>query len=498
MLHPLLYEINTRCWLRELSQKHGRPVTLANIGEEDLKGWRRLGFTHIWLMGVWTAGPRSREQALAKPQRQHYTEVLPDLTEADVGGSPYAVADYVVAPGLGGNAGLAQFRSRLQSEGLKLLLDFVPNHVGVDHPWLREKPHLFVQRQNAGPGTFSQATVAGSRQIAFGKDPYFPPWTDTAQLDYRRPDTRQEMLRLLTSIAGLCDGVRCDMAMLVLNEVFLKNWQSFPSSAAKPSTEFWAEAIGHIKQRYTHFLFLAEAYWGTEPRLHALGFDHTYDKELYDKLVSQDGAGAQEHLLRKSSEEISAGAHFLENHDEPRIASLLSLPEHRAAALLALSLPGMRFLHQGQLSGAQRHVPVQLLRRPIEPVQPEIENMYEQMLSTLRTTAVGPSSGELLRPRAAWPENPTSRNFIVVQWHGNSAGFHLVVVNLAPHRGQCFVPVSVPELSKHNWAMRDCLGQNNSSALGRSWNSTAFFWTCQPTEPSSSNLNPVNASSATI
>jgi glycosidase len=225
MSHPLLYEVNARCWLRALSQKSGTAVTLANVPDSEIAGWQKLGFTHIWLMGVWTTGPRSRAEALKSPElRRAYDEVLPGWTEADVAGSPYAIGDYQVPPALGGEAGLKEFREKLRRQGLKLVLDFVPNHVGLDHPWVRQRPEFFVQSLAPAPGAFAQETGAEVRWLAHGKDPYFAPWTDTVQLDYRCAATRAAMTQLLQSIARRCDGVRCDMAMLVLSDVFAKTW----------------------------------------------------------------------------------------------------------------------------------------------------------------------------------------------------------------------------------------------------------------------------------
>ncbi len=268
------------------------------------------------------------------------------------------------------------------------------------------------------------------------------------------------MTQLLQSIAARCDGVRCDMAMLVLNEVFAKTWQQFPPlDHPSPSPEFWASAIPAVKQAHPGFLFLAEAYWGLEPQLRALGFDYTYDKTLYDGLVSHDGPGVQRHLLGMTAAAVAGSAHFLENHDEPRIAGLLSPAEHRAAALLILGLPGLRFLHEGQLSGAQIKFPVQLARRAAEPTQPEIARLYEQLLTTLPATAVGQGQGELCQLRAAWADNPTSQNIVVVQWQARAPVFDLVAVNLAPHRSQCYATLSVASLAAHNWEMKDRLGQ---------------------------------------
>jgi hypothetical protein len=454
--------------LRTLSDKRGAQITLANVPDSEFAGWQKLGFTHIWLMGVWATGPRARAEALKPPElRRAYDQVLPGWQESDVASSPYAIGDYQVPPALGGEAGLAKFRERLHEHGLKLLLDFVPNHVGLDHPWVKERPDLFVQSPSEAPGMFAHQTRAGLRWLAHGKDPFFAPWTDTVQLDYRCAATRVVMTQLLQSIAGRCDGVRCDMAMLVLHDVFAKTWERFPiANDPSPTSEFWSSAISAVKSAQPDFLFLAEVYWGLEARLQALGFDYSYDKTLYDDLVSRDAAGVQRHLFEMSARAVAASAHFLENHDEPRIATILSPAEHRAAALLTLGLPGLRFLHEGQLDGARLKLPVQLARRAVESKQPEIERLYEHLLMTLPGTAVGQGRGELSKPRAAWPDNLTAQNLIIVQWQRQAPTFDLVAVNLAPHRSQCYAPLSLEHLAAHNWAMKDLLGQEQYQRSG--------------------------------
>jgi|ERR1051326_1864383 hypothetical protein len=461
MGYPLLYEINTRCWLAELSKQNNRAITLANVPESELKEWQRLGFTHIWLMGVWTTGPRARARALKAHTQGEYAEALPDLRQEDIGASPYAVADYAVSPTIGGDSALQEFRRRLHIHGLKLILDFVPNHVGLDHRWLKERPELFVQDQDESPETFLEETSIGPRWLAHGKDPYFPPWVDTVQLDYRRADTRAMMTEILQAIANRCDGVRCDMAMLLLNDVFAKTWERFPVTnheSAVADREFWNDAIFTVKKTHPDFLFLAEAYWGLEPRLQALGFDYTYDKDLYDQLITRNNAGAQRHLLDTPAEVIARGAHFLENHDEKRIASILPRAEHRAAALLILSLPGLRFLHEGQLTGARVKVPVQLLRRASEPADPEIRQMYEQLSTALQGSAVGQGKAELLRPREAWSGNPSVQNIILVQWQTEQSEFDLVAINLASHPSQCYARLNIPDKAVHQWSIKDLLG----------------------------------------
>ncbi|HWW02612.1 MAG TPA: alpha-amylase family glycosyl hydrolase [Candidatus Acidoferrum sp.] len=464
--------------MRELSERAGRSITLAGVPRSEFEQWRRFGFTYVWLMGVWGGGPRARELALAEPrQRREYSEALPGWQDADVGGSPYAIAEYRVASALGGPAGLQVFRDNLHALGLKLLLDFVPNHVGLDHPWLHDRPELFVRSPGPATGFFQQDTVLGPQWLAHGKDPNFPAWTDTAQLDYRLPQTRAAMIEQLQTVAAACDGVRCDMAMLLLNDVFAKTWERFPTAApaARPEqpgrasvpaspvlrTEFWAEAISAVKQASPGFLFLAEAYWGLETRLQELGFDYTYDKLLYDSLLARDPAAVQRYLLGMTPPALAASARFLENHDEPRIASLLTPAEHRAAALLILALPGMRLLHEGQLSGAARRTPIQLLRRLSEPANPDLERMYDALLTTLANSSVGQGSAELLAPRPAWTGNPTCEDFVIIEWKARPPDFDVVVINLAAHPSQCYAPVRIPALSAQEWSLQDLLGDEH-------------------------------------
>jgi len=459
--HPLLYEINTRCWLNEFSTQAGTEIHLGNVPEEEFLRWKRLGFTHIWLMGVWTTGPRARRHSLNDPGlRQKYSEVLPDWQERDVLGSPYAVAEYRVAIRLGGEAGLRRFRERLCEQGLKLILDFVPNHLGIDHDWIVERPELLVQTSAHAPESFRRKTREGNRWFAHGKDPNFPAWVDTVQLDYRRAETRAAMIEGLQAISNLCDGVRCDMAMLLLNEVMTKVWGA-PAASSAIDQEFWPEAIDRVKQARPDFLFLAEAYWGLESRLQEMGFDYTYEKESYDYLIARNHGALQRHLLNKPPDYLRRSIHFLENHDEPRIASTLTLAEHRAAALATLGLPGMRLLHEGQLTGLRIQALVHLGRRAREGVDPEVATFYENLLAVLQNTAVGRGQFAVLRPFAVWDGNSTTENFVIVQWWEAPKAFDLVVVNLTGHQSQCCVRIISVGIAEHLWRMQDLLGNQS-------------------------------------
>jgi len=264
---------------------------------------------------------------------------------------------------------------------------------------------------------------------------------------------------LLKSVADKCDGVRCDMAMLPLNEVFHKTWAQVPYIGDPAEGEFWKNAIEEVKKQHPNFLFLAEAYWGLEGKLCELGFDYAYDKKLYDLLVHDHYWDVQPHLLGMG-EHNKRRAHFLENHDEPRINGSLEFDRHRASAVLVMGLPGMRFLHDGQFEGLKRFARVQLARRADEPEDQCVSELYRTLLDAFAQSAAAKGEPIILKPRQAWPGNPTFQCFTVVQWRDKKDpdAFDLVVVNLAPHPAQCRVSLEILGSLEDTWHLQDRIG----------------------------------------
>jgi len=474
---PLLYEVYTRQWLSSLSKKKGREIDLWGVPEDEIDGWAERGFSHIWLMGLWPTGTRSRHEALRHPDlRRAYDEALPGWSDADVGGSPYAISAYHVPPALGGDDGLAAFRKRLAERGLKLVLDFVPNHTGLDHAWAIQRPHLYVGAPvEAGAAIPEAARIKGAwgeRLIAHGKDPYFPGWTDTLQIDHRRPEARRAMIEQLEKVAARCDGVRCDMAMLVLSDVFARTWAHVPVMNAQGQPidavdgEFWSDAIAAVRARHPDFLFVAEAYWDLEDRLVDLGFDHAYDKKLYDLVMHRDRGVA--HHLRGLGEKNARRVHFLENHDEPRANARLPFSAHRGAALLTLALPGLRLLHDGQLEGRRRFARIQLSRRLHEEPDAAVVALYDALLAVLPETAIGKGDARIVDTTAAWEGNDSHQAFTIVQWQraDDASAFDVVVVNHADERAQCFARLSAAGLRGGTWRLVDVLGHERHERGG--------------------------------
>lgn len=465
--HPMVYEVNVRVLLRELSAREGKRLTLATIPDDVLRGWADEGFDAVWLMGVWATGPIgvgiAREH---EGLRVEYRKALPDFTDDDVIGSPYAVRAYEPPKELGGFKGLATLRRRMNELGIGLILDFVCNHTARDHDWVVDRPEFYVQG-SAGDDVvradafFRVRTEKGERVIAFGRDPVFPGWTDTAQLNYNSAAVRRAVINELHNIAPYCDGVRCDMAMLVLNDVFHRTWGDLAvHEGPPPSEEFWKEAIRAVKAQVPEFLFVAEAYWNLEWELQQLGFDFTYDKILYDRLLREGATSVREHLKAEIGFQ-KRSIRFIENHDElPAALSLPSDPWQYAAATIASTIPGMVLYHDGQFEGRSVKLPVQLGRRPEQPGNPRTRSFYRRLLSCLASDVFSKGEWHLLTVRPAWQDNPTWQDYLAFWWEAPPHGSRLVVVNYAPHNSQCYIDLPQQSLTGSPVEFRDLMGNS--------------------------------------
>jgi hypothetical protein len=454
--HPCLYQINTRVWLTELSQTLGRPATLDDVPDAELDRLAAAGFDWVWLLSVWRTGPAAQRISRTNPEwRREFAATLPDLTEDDIGGSGFAITGYTVHPGLGGDAALARLRERLRARGLRLMLDFVPNHTAPDHPWVKAHPEYYVAGTDAdlerAPHNYTRAAQAqGGLVLALGRDPYFAGWPDTLQLDYGNPATREAMAGELLRIAGQCDGVRCDMAMLVLPEVFERTW-------GRPAAPFWPEAIRRVRERSPAFRFMAEVYWDLEWTVLQQGFDYAYDKRLYDRLREGHARPVREHLHAGLDYQAKL-ARFLENHDEPRAAATFAPPMHEAAAVVTYLSPGLRFFHQGQLEGRRARISPHLIRAPREPVDEARQRFYRGLLTALEEPAIRDGRWRLLECAPAWDGNWTWDGFIAWSWEIPGGRRLVTTVNYAANQGQCYVRLPFPDLAGRPVRLEDRLG----------------------------------------
>ena len=455
--YPALFQINTRVWLNRLSRESGKRITLADIDDATIDGFAEQGFDWIWLLSVWQTGAAGRAVSRSNPQwRAEFMAILPDLTEDDICGSGFAITAYTVSDALGGEKALAQFREKLARRGIKLLLDFVPNHTAPDHPWVKTNPDYYVEGSQealaAAPQNYLQVyTDRGPKILAFGRDPNFSGWPDTLQLNYANPALQAARVDELIAIAGKCDGIRCDMAMLLLPEIFQRTWGITPEP-------FWPKAIAAVHAKYPAFIFMAEVYWDLEWTLQQQGFDYCYDKRLYDRLRDGHAVPIRGHLLAGLDYQDKL-VRFLENHDEPRAASEFSWPQHQAAAIITYFCPGLRFFYQGQFDGARLRVPTHLCRGPVEATDPEIAAFYVKLLRVLKETHAFRGGGwSQIQPQPAWAGNWTSGDFVAYAWAGDKAGRHLVVINYAGHQGQCRLVLPFPEFRGRRVRLADLMG----------------------------------------
>jgi hypothetical protein len=451
---PVLYEINTVIWLRELSRRYGRRVTL---GEVPAAAWDEVtlpGVDAVWLMGVWERSPAGlriaeRDEAL----RASWREALADLRSDDVVGSPYCVRDYVVDPVLGGPDGLAAARAELAGRGVRLLLDYVPNHVAPDHPWLTDHPEYFVQ---GGPDDLARSPDAfldsAGHVFARGRDPYFPAWPDVVQLNAFSEQLRTAAADTLASIGDQADGVRCDMAMLLMNEVFARTWGD--RVGGPPAKQFWMQVIPEVRRRHPGMLFVAEAYWDLEWALQRQGFDYCYDKRLYDRLLHEGAGQVRAHLLADIDYQRGL-VRFLENHDEPRAAATMPRDQERAAAVVIATLPGLTLWHEGQFEGRRVRPPVFLARRPEEPADEDLRGFHHRLLAAVQETGMRSGRWQLL-DCTGWPDNPTHQNLLAWCWTDGDRR-HVAVVNLSPDPAQGRLPLPWAELRGRPWRLTELL-----------------------------------------
>jgi hypothetical protein len=452
--YPSLYQINIRVWLTALSRELGRPATLDDLPDAELDKIAELGLDWVWLLSVWQTGLADQRISRTRSEwRNEFEETLPDLTDDDIAGSGFAITAYEVHQNLGGNDALLRLRDRLRLRNLRLMLDFVPNHTALDHPWTRVHPDYFILGSLMDDGQVPYdycwvATPRGDQLFAHGRDPNFPGWPDTLQLNYANPELQEAMIGELLRIADLCDGVRCDMAMLILPDVFERTWDL-------PCKPFWGEATHRVREKAPNFLFVAEVYWDLEWTLQQQGFDWTYDKRLYDRLRDQNVWLVRGHLKADMDFQTRL-ARFLENHDEPRAAVTFPGPVHEAAAVITYLVPGLRFFHQGQLEGHRKRISPHLIRSPVEPLDEGVQHFYHRLLKVLRLPAVRNGTWQPLEGMPIWEGDSTWANFIAFAW--DAPGCRLIVaVNYSPRQSQCYVRLPWSDLAGHRIRLDDLL-----------------------------------------
>lgn len=453
--YPALFQINTRVWFTALSCALGRRITFDDIPDAELDRLAGLGFDWVWFLSIWQTGEAARAVSRAGPEwRREFAELLPDLKDEDIAGSGFAIQSYSVHRDLGTAESLARLRQRLKQRGLKLMLDFVPNHMAPDHAWIDEHPDYFVHGSEAdlarSPHNYCRVeSRAGQLLLAYGRDPYFDGWPDTVQLNYGNPELQQAMIGELERIARQCDGVRCDMAMLVLPDVFERTW-------GIRSDHFWPKATESVRRKYPLFKFVAEVYWDLEWTMLQQGFDYAYDKRLYDRLRDAHARPVREHL-HAGLDYQDRLVRFMENHDEPRAAATFAPGIHRAAAIITYLSPGLRFFHQGQFEGCRKRISPHLVRGPQERADPELQRFYATLLAVLRQPVFRDGTWSLIECVPAWEGNWTWDCFIAWYWQRDDGERRVIAVNYADNQSQCYARIPPSDVIGRTVRVKDLM-----------------------------------------
>ncbi len=271
------------------------------------------------------------------------------------------------------------------------------------------------------------------RIFAHGKDPYFPAWVDTLQLNLLHPDLIKAHTENLLHAARQCDGLRCDMAMLALGDVFRGTWGPLadPADGSPCADEdFWTTAIDKLRTEAPDCLLCGEIYWSMEGRMLDMGFDLAYDKAAYDILRHGDGRSLKGYETAVAKR-LQSLVRFAENHDESRMAEAFGANRSVAALPLVLWHDGPILVHTGQLRGEQKPAGIHLSRQAPESAVGEIARRSELLLG------LWPKLGESLAVEAipAWPGNPSHECLVAKAWQSNNRKI-LLCVNFADHASQ--------------------------------------------------------------
>jgi hypothetical protein len=253
------------------------------------------------------------------------------------------------------------------------------------------------------------------------------------------------------------------MAMLMTNKIFSQTWVERTGSL--PEKEFWVEVINSVKIKFPDFKFLAEVYWNMEWKLQQQGFDYCYDKRLYDRLIHDKPSFIREHLKAEWNYQTKL-VRFIENHDEKRAIEVFGEEKSKAAALIALTLPGARLVHEGQSYGYKINLPVQLGRRIIEEKNPNITRFYEDLLKLAPGREYDSANWSLCRVDQISDKNQSYTNLIAYLWCVNEL-YQLIVVNFSPYPSQGHVRIDGIEYGTSDWNFNDLLTKKTYTYNGQ-------------------------------
>ena len=394
MPNTVLIAKSTYVWLAQLSRWYGRHIgRLDEIPDEVLAALAARGINSLWLIGVWE---RSRASRTIKQLCGNHDAVA----------SAYSLFDYRIADDLGGEPAYVNLRDRAYHHGVRLASDMVPNHMGIDSPWVIEHPEWFISRWEKpypaysfeGPDLshdgrveikiedhyFDQSDAAvvfrrrdratgETRYVYHGNDGTSFPWNDTAQLDYLNPAVREQVIQTILHVARLFPIIRFDAAMTLAKRHFHRLWFPGPgASGAIPSRaefgmdqaefdrhmphEFWREVVDRVAAEVPGTLLLAEAFWLMEGYfVRTLGMHRVYNSAFMVMLRDEDNAKYRsviKNTLEFDPDIMKRYVNFMSNPDERTAIDQFGKGDKCfGVAVMMSTLPGLPMFGHGQIEG---------------------------------------------------------------------------------------------------------------------------------------------------
>jgi hypothetical protein len=383
---------STYVWLAQLSRHYGRPIErLDQIPDEELELLARRGLNALWLIGVWE---RSRASQTIKRMRG----------QADAVASAYSLFNYRIADDLGGDYAYRNLRERAARYGIRLASDMVPNHMGIDSPWVIEHPEWFLSRLDKPYPAYSfegpdlshdgrveikiedhyydqtDAAVTFRRRdnasghieyVYHGNDGTSFPWNDTAQLNYLRADVREQVIQTILHVARLFPIIRFDAAMTLARRHVQRLWFPLPGSggsipsraefamtqeqfdAAMPH-EFWREVVDRVAAEVPGTLLLAEAFWLLEGYfVRTLGMHRVYNSAFMNMMRDEENAKYRsviKNTIEFDPDILKRYVNFMSNPDErTAIDQFGTGDKYFGVCTMMATLPGLPMFGHGQI-----------------------------------------------------------------------------------------------------------------------------------------------------
>lgn len=505
---------NANVWLVQLSHQYGKEITrLDQIPVQEIELLSERGINSLWLIGIWERSPASRK-------------IKELYGRTDTAASAYSIKDYRIAARLGGEDAIDVLIAQCNQYGIKLCVDMVPNHTGIDATWLLEHPDWYISvpespvadfhfnSPDLSPdphktimlenGYYDQSGAAEvflfedhdkheKRYIYHGNDGTSMPWNDTAQLDYLNPQVREQVMQTIQRILKKFPLVRFDAAMTLTKKHFQRLWYPLPHSAERciPTREthtmstaefsdhmpheFWCEVVERVNHERPDAVLMAEAFWLMEGFfINELGMHRVYNSAFMNLLRDEENDKYQQVLknaLRSNPAILGRFVNFLNNPDERTAADQFgSGDKYFAICTMLATMPGLPMLGHGQLEGLKERYGMDFLApRWEEQPDEELLHQHERWLFPL------------LRRRAAFSDSTSFYLFEVVDekdrilddvyayLNFHLGQFHVVLVNNSFNqyhvRFQRTVPIADEHGNLHTYTLAQLISANSSSPM---------------------------------